>query len=518
MRKEPAYMKKTKLILLLLCFCMVLPVLASCADNGGKDDEGDWGQYEYDDLTRETAADLVYTLNPDGYSLKGEKINIIYPGHIEEVVIGDGETNDIVYTKIYERNLRVEDRLNCDLVFLHSGTTYWEDYTAVLAKIFNTRDSTYDIVTSSNNCVIQNKLYTNFHDLNESMYIDIEERWWYTDAIMELSADDYHYRFLYGDILIGSLSNAGAIYYNKDLYAQYLRPGSDKDELYEVVLNGDWTFEYLYTLTKDAHFYEGDELREIHGFSLFRHAEPIHYFAAGCDVEYYSRDSRGFPKITINNQRSIDFTNKLYNFIYNNEGAWLFYPNMVGQEVGHESDFANNKVMFSFGTLSACLSPIMRAMQSDFGILPYPKWDKEQDEYISFMANGSTLVAIPNTVSYNRAMDTVSAVIEAMASEAYRSVSLAFYESALQTAYVRDDYATQMIDIIAGNHKTVKSTLKTNFLYEYGSSCGGIGSIFSSIMSEGKTGNPKFNSKYESLIGAAEAGLDALILEFAKKD
>lgn len=494
---------------------MVFSVLASCADKSdGKDDRDGWGDYEYDDLTRETAADMVYYLNPDGYSLNGQKIGIIYPGHIEDMVIGDDETLDIVYTRIYERNLKVEDRLNCDLVFYHSGTEAWSDYPGVLTKAFSTQDTTYDIITATNNCIIQEKLFHNFYDLNDATYIDIEEPWYYTDAIMELSADDYHYRFIYGDILIGALSNAGAIFYNKDLYSQYLRPGADKDELYQTVLDGEWTFEKLYVLTSESHFFKGDELREIYGYSLFRHAEPIHYFAAGCEVEYYTRDSRGFPQITINNQRSIDFTNKLYNFIYNNEGAWLFYPNQIGQEVGHEADFANNKVIFSFGTLSNCLSPIMRAMQSDFGLLPYPKWDADQDEYVSFIANGSTLVGISRYVNYDRAMGTVSAVIEAMASEGYRSVALAFYESALQTAYVRDDYASQMVDIIAGKHATVKSSLKTNFLYEYGSSCGSIGSIFSSIMSEGKTGNPKFVSKYESIIGKAEAGLHDLINDF----
>ncbi len=509
-------MKKTKLLLLFICFCMILPVLVSCADKSNKRDDDDDDIFIYDDLTRETAADSVYFLNPDGYSLAGEKIGILYPGHIETMVIGDGETTDIVYTRIYERNMKVEARLKCDLKFYHSGTNVWDEYDDYLRTVFNTYDTTSEIITSTNNSVIQCNLFPYFHDLNDSTYIDIVERWWYTDAIMELSADDYHYRFLYGDILIGSLANAGAIFYNKDLYSQYLRPGHDKDELYQVVLNGTWTLEQLYILTNDSHFFKDDPNREIWGYSLFRHAEPIHYFAAGCGTEYYQRDARGFPVITIYNQRSIDFTSKLYRFIYNNQGAWLFYPNRKGEEVGHEQDFPNNKVIFYFGTLSTCLDPYMREMQSDFGILPYPKWEKEQEEYKNFIANGATLVGIPRAIDYDRAMEETSAVIEAMASEAYRSVAVAFYESALQTAYVRDDLASQMIDIITGNHDTIKSTLKTNFLYEYSTSCGGIGRIFSAIMEQGKVGEPKFAYEYGKFEGKAISGLNDLITEFAK--
>ena len=173
-------MKKTKLLLLFLCFCMILPVLVSCADKSNKRDDDDDDIFIYDDLTRETAADSVYWLNPDGYSLAGEKIGILYPGHIETMVIGDGETTDIVYTRIYERNMKVEARLKCDLKFYHSGTTAWDEYNKYLQTVFNTYDTTSEIITSTNNSVIQSKLFPYFHDLNDSTYIDIEERWGYT--------------------------------------------------------------------------------------------------------------------------------------------------------------------------------------------------------------------------------------------------------------------------------------------------------------------------------------------------
>lgn len=507
-------MKKTRLLLLFLCFCLIIPCFAACA-NPDRDDDDDDYLFIYDDATRETAADLVYTLNPDGYSLGGQKIGILYPMHAEErMFIGDGESVDIVYSRVYERNKKVEARLNCKLQFNPEGDPdRWQTYTDDLAIIFNTLDTTSEIVTSTNNCVIQNKLFGHFQNLNNSTYIDVEERWWYTDAIMELSLDDYHYRFLYGDILIGALSNAGAIFYNKELYSNMLRPGHDGDELYQKVIDGEWTLEELRRLTNDSHFYTNDPNRAIWGYSLFRHAEPIHYFAAGCETEYYVRDKDGFPKITINNQRSVDFVKALYNFIYNNQGAWLFYPNQIGAEVGHGEDFPNRKVIFLFGSLGTCLNPYMREMEDDFGILPYPKWDTEQDEYISFIANGATLVGIPIAVDQDRAMEEISAVIEAMASEAYRSVALAFYESALKTAYARDDYASQMIDIITGSHETIKSTLKTNMLYEFGSSCSNIGSIFSQVMAEGKGITPEgvFTQKYQESFKSAPTLLQELV-------
>ena len=512
-------MKKTRLLLLFLCFCLIIPCLAACADPDDDDDDDDY-LFIYDDLTRETAADLVYTLNPDGYSLGGQKIGILYPLHSEErIYVGDGEAVDIVYSRIYERNKKVEARLNCKLQFNPEGETgsNWKAYTEVLQRIFNTLDTSSEIITSTNNCVISEKLYGNFQNLNNSYYIDVEERWWYTDAIMELSLDDYHYRFLYGDILIGTLSNAGAIFYNKDIYSSLLRPGHDEDELYQKVIDGQWTLEELYRLTKDAHFYTEDPNKSIYGYSLIRYGEPIHYFAAGCDVEYYNRDKNGFPEITIYNQRSIDFVKEIYDFLYNNEGAFLDYFGKPGTEVGHTHDFQNRRYAFKFGTISDCLLTSMRDMEDDFGILPYPKFNTEQEQYVSFIANGATLVGIPKIVNYDRAMEELSAVIEAMASEAYRSVSVPFYESALQTAYVRDDYASQMLDIITGSHNTIKSTLKTNMLYEFGTSVDSVGSILRDVVLN-KTSSPEgvFTSKYQNIQVSAPIKLKELVDEWIK--
>ena len=65
-------MKKTRFLIVLLCFCMLLPIFAAC---GKTDDPVDSGEkYRYDDLTRETAADSI----PDDYDLAGETICILY--------------------------------------------------------------------------------------------------------------------------------------------------------------------------------------------------------------------------------------------------------------------------------------------------------------------------------------------------------------------------------------------------------------------------------------------------------
>ena len=507
-------MKKIKTLILLLCFCMLLP-LAACGKTEGPDNT-DGYKPKYDGLTRETAADLI----PDDYDMEAQTIGLFYGNHFEKSVIGDGETTDIVYSKIYERNLAVEARLNVDIDFIASGTSYWEDVVAIIKQNVQTMSDAYEIVFTSNNTVTQQKLFNYFHDFNDSEYIDTTADWWYEDAIMETSVDNYNYRFLYGDISIMDMGVAGTVYYNKELYEQYLSANKNADELYNKVLDGTWTLEEFTRLTKKANIEKGgDGSNDIHGYSLFRGAEPIHYFREAAGIKMYERNEQGMPIFTLNDERSLQFLEQMYELLYENEGAWLFYPGMSGAEEEHSYDFSNGKVIFYLGILNdtlgeglhETLKEGLREMKADFGMLPYPKLDEFQEEYVSFMHNASVMVTCPVSSDIDRVNEELSAVIEALASESYRSVTVPYYETALKAAYNRDDLSSQMIDIITGQHDTVKSTLTKNFVYEYSWNLGKLGHIFSTLM-EQKSKN--FASTYDSLIVSAETGLKDLIQQY----
>ena len=105
-------MKKIRTILLILCFCMVFPLLVACGDNT-TDSTRDPNKYIYDDSSRERAADSI----PEEYDLDGATVSFFYSTS-DETVLGDSETTDIVYSKIHERNLSVEERLNVEIEFI----------------------------------------------------------------------------------------------------------------------------------------------------------------------------------------------------------------------------------------------------------------------------------------------------------------------------------------------------------------------------------------------------------------
>ena len=496
-----------RFLICFLCFAMILPMLVSCAEQKGPSSSIDKPNNEYyDNSSREKTKGNL----PDDIDLDGETVYFFYFSPLELDVEGEDEETDIVYTAIYERNLMVEAWLNMELNFEPTETEYWSDASKEITDKIFMDDGTLDAVVAASNTIIQNKLYFDFIDLSNTMYMELDQPWWNEKAIKEVSIDGRILQFLCGDILLSSITGCGAIFYNKRLYNE-LNPDKGPDYLYTMVQDKQWTLDQFHYITNKSYVdRDGDQKAsegDIYAYQLFRYAEPIHYFANSAQVEYYKRDKGGFPYITINQPKATEFTEKLYKILYENKGANLYYPNQIGKELEHPHDFADGRILFNLTTLGAALGEFMRAMEDDYGIIPYPLWDEDQEDYVTMIANGAAFVCVPRTVTksgYDRLDDIVSPTLEAMAIEAYRSVTETFYELALKGAYTRDDVAADMVDMI------YKNSTK-NFLYEYGSSLGGVGSIFSTLMSKQ---SKDFSSTYAGIGEASKTRLNELIGDY----
>jgi len=475
---------------------MLLP-LAACGDKTPPDTEK--GKYDYDDSCREQAADCI----PNDYDLENQTISffIRYPNFKD--VVGDSESTDIVYSRIYERNRTVMERLNVNLKFEASASA---DMVPELKKDISSMSTAWEAVIPTSAQAVGNKLFNYFHNLNDSNYIDIDERWWQEDAIMELSMDNINYRFLFGDINISDTHRAGCIFYNKTLYEQYVSPTKDSDDLYQTVLDGDWTLEFFDRLVRKCHIERGgDGTNNIYGLVKFNSA-IVHFMRESSGIRTYERNAQGMPAFNFKNDRSISFLNQLNKLMYENPGT-----NSAVNAGDANVDFENGKLVFETSALYMVFNNDFREMKDDFGIIPYPKFDEAQDEYITMVHNASYTVCIPVSTDIDRANEEVSAVIEALASESYRNVSVSFYEMALKAAYNRDDQSAQMIDIITGQHDTIKSTVSRNFAFEYNSSLKSISNLFYTLMNKNSS---NFVSEYDGIIDSAEAGLQELIKQY----
>jgi hypothetical protein len=87
----------------------------------------------------------------------------------------------------------------------------------------------------------------------------------------------------------------------------------------------------------------------------------------------------------------------------------------------------------------------LRDMEIDFGVLPYPKLDENQDKYSSFIDLHNPFMGVPKTVSN---LERTGAIIEDLSYLSSKYLVPAYYDTTLKTKFARDEESIEMLDII----------------------------------------------------------------------
>lgn len=141
-----------------------------------------------------------------------------------------------------------------------------------------------------------------------------------------------------------------------------------------------------------------------------------------------------------------------------------------------------------------------RTMETDFGILPYPKYDEQQEKYYSLTEGGSAYVfSVPVTVGD---INRTGLLLEALAAESVSTVANAFYDVCLTGKYIRDTESEAMIDLIFDN-----KVFDLGFILNIGGYSGVIQGLE-------KAASDDVVSKYESIKSTAQATIDKYIESF----
>lgn len=99
----------------------------------------------------------------------------------------------------------------------------------------------------------------------------------------------------------------------------------------------------------------------------------------------------------------------------------------------------------------------MRGVETDFGIIPYPKYDENQSEYHS-RARYYFPSVVPATCQDT---DFVGYMLETLNYESYKTVIPAYYETALKTKYSRDAESSGKLDLIFASRRIDTETQRS---------------------------------------------------------
>ena len=144
----------------------------------------------------------------------------------------------------FTTEIPVEEKLNVDLIFTDTGV-YSSDVGNAIRSMVMSGDTTYDIfnvVQWNSASLVTEGVFRNLIDLP---YVDVEMPWWSDYYISEINIGKNNRYFLCGDISIDTIRCISCMYFNKAIYEDYY---GNPDNLYQIVLDGNWTLDKLLTL------------------------------------------------------------------------------------------------------------------------------------------------------------------------------------------------------------------------------------------------------------------------------
>lgn len=391
------------------------------------------------------------------------------------------DSDDPVESAIYRRNKQIEEKYGITISAFESSGNYETDaLNSILAG-----DDAYDLVFTHSRAAftyaVQGAAY-NIHDI-EAIHLD--KPWW-SKNLNENCTVNGHLYVLDGDISTQGLGQAMALYFNKRIFDEL-----GFDYPYESVKNGDWTFDrFAYYAKKGSADLNGDGVLKAEddqfGFVSYEWDAPINILYAGGE-KIYNKNEDGALELTLYSNKTVEIFDEFFGLI-DNEACQLLFQEGSERYTGADP-FRSGRAMIATGGLVSAKSN--RNMDDDFGIIPYPKFD-EDDEYATAINGVSHLIIIPITVSD---VERTGAIAEAMAAYSSRDVIPAFYDVSLKTKYSRDEESEAMMDII-----------KDSLIYDLGYVSGGT---FQSIGRDlARTTTRDFASTYAASESAAQKKLE----------
>ena len=472
-----------RILALLLVALMALSVLVACGDKKKPDvtesaTENKGGEYaEIDEYVDTLASQYNFDGATFGIIGTGE---CIYPTDVE--ITGNLE-NDALYNRI----LDVEENFGITTTFRVSlGPDAGYDNTgAETTDVVRTDQmsglKSYDLIEGNLGTVGAPLLNADcLQPVNDFDMLDFSQSWWLNDLEEHFSVGGKLF-FLTGKINPSHYSDAACILFNKAVAEDFQLP-----DMYEMVHDGTWTLDKMNEVASIIP--AGSEvkrymLNEFGGLSM--------YFGAGFKLS--EKDENDVPVISpALSQEKSDYIDKL-NSIFGDASVKFDKADPNHAEEFYDRDvFTNGEVLFWID--ETWRANDMRTFEVEFGILPIPKKDVSQKNYLSASSDRAVYFA-----KDLKDPEMTGVITEAMAALSEKHLEPAYYTKALQGRATYDTESRAVLDILY-NSKVVD--LETS--YEWGKLSGVIGKACVGH-------NDSYVSSYTSCTGLARVMIQKLM-------
>ncbi|MBR5516276.1 MAG: hypothetical protein IKU52_08750 [Clostridia bacterium] len=433
-----------KILAFVLCLLMLIPLLCAC---GGKSGEG-----------KAVSALPEASHVVEGTTYEGEEFKILcrednaYGTYLYEIVADEGET-ELVNQAVYERNRNVKDIFGLSDIIANDIPGDWAnggDFVNTFRNSIDAGIGDFDLIMGYCAYMASGELaqyFYNYYDVpvvKETLACEDESHdhdYFYQDCIDEISVNG-QLKYMVGDYSLTYWDRVYVMFFNKKLAQDY-----QLEDIYQLVRDGKWTIDECIEMSRgkwtDQNNDQWPDESDVFGY-ITDIPNTMDNWHSHFDVQPTKHDEEGNIKIEFDVGKVTNILTKMIEF-KNTDDCYTAY--MTSGDTVDENPldkiFREGRALFYPTSLQR--AQMFRSMEVDFGIIPCPKWDVNQESYYTSADISYSVACIPADAPNLEKAGGVFDTLTAISSE---KVIPAYYDQALTFKYTRDEESAEMLDII----------------------------------------------------------------------
>ncbi len=440
--KEVQHVKK--ILSLLLAMLMLISVLAACnntetpqvstGDDTSPDTpavSGDPSADTSNDTAPESTEKTMHEVPVDTLNFANEEflyVAIDWQGY-PHYFYAEEESSDPMDAALYNRQRTIEEAIGVKISY-YMYPDYFKLKDAIDQDV-NMGATNIDMALI--HCIDSVAAFTSggyLYPFEELPYIDVNAPWWNKEQTDGLRLGQMTY-FGVNDFMIPC---PYVIFFNKEMVEDM-----GMDDPYRLVLDQKWTLDIFEEMaraaTQDLNT-DGAFTYDFDAYGIAAHDDSDHCsFITAADQPFTEKDEDGAITLAFNTEKTVDIFERFADMA----SADVFYPDRMVQSTRLTLD--SNRLLFYLAPISE--AETMRDYDVEVGILPYPKYNEEQEDYKTLDWGG--LMCVPSVISNE---NLTGAVIELLAFESGKEVIPAYYDKVLDGQLAQDPQSVKMLDII----------------------------------------------------------------------
>ncbi len=427
-------MNSRKILSLILAGIILASSFIGCSENTVSDESDAPVSSDSSSETvpvEETEDTYVYDSLED-QDLEGYTFRIMSANEYHEMIFADEYTGEPLVDAQFESKCAVENRFNIEIISVDGGND--DSNPGIVSRAITAGDNALDMVIGHdvNTAMLGIKGYLyNMYDIPQ---FDFDMPWWPTNTTESLTLDGRLYTAS-SYISYSGLSMTRATFFNKELAEEF-----NFDDLYDIVREGKWTFDTMYTYLEGyARDLNGDgEIKEDDDqAALVAGLHSWYCIQEGAGLNCYKHDDDGMLYLDIDAERISEYIEKANKIT--NPSFYVRSTDNMGASM-----FNKGKALFAFTDIGDAYSTY-RHGDTVYGFLPSPKLNELQEEYI----NGCTdrLWGIPMHIGEEQ-LEIVGTICEALSCSNFNIVIPAYFEVAMKARVADAPDDSEMLQII----------------------------------------------------------------------